>query len=319
MTPFEFGQLVGNEKRAEGVPPGHGVERALHFASKAPTQAMGGALGGLAGAAVGVGNMGFRGASSVARGMDSGINAGTQAMDKMMGGPATGIGGKMLRAPAQALGAGVGAIGGAVRAPFSALGGVAHDTYQGARKGVNIAGRLSDASLPAPSYAGQQQPGKVAMTLAEAGVIPLTGAAAGGLHGVINAPKGQRLQGAGRGALTGAATGAGALVGGLAAGRYGIGPTLLGMGVGGQVAHELAKKRPPVKAAFAAPPMSPPANANTLVGAQKPQVPFGTGQQNQKINLGGGKDMLSQGMSALQGGIDNMKKRFPQGNQGNQI
>jgi hypothetical protein len=311
MTPFEFGQLVGSEKRAEGAPAGHGVERALHFASKAPTQAMGGLLGAGVGAGVGIGNMGFRGVSSVARGMDSGINAGTRVMDKMMGGPATGIGGKMLRAPAQAVGAAAGAIGGAVRAPFSALGGVAHDTYQGARKGVNIAGRLSDAALPAPSYAGQQP--KTANALATV-AKPLVGEI------VRRAPIQAK-------ALPRAAQ-ATAQAGGNAMKYLGAGAAGLAGGViGSKMMGGKQEQQPKPKVASIA--QQPGQNfdpmamnmgaANTFASQQKPQVPFGTGQQNQKINLGGGKDMLSQGMGALQNSIEAMKKRFPPSHMGSQI
>ena len=184
MNAFEFGYAIGSlEKRAldpmaaaagigAGVgaggavhgamnaPAGHRFEGALRGAVKAPAQAIGGVVGAGAGAVSGVGNMGFRGINSVARGADSGVRAGTQMMDKMLGGPATGIGGKLLRAPAQALGAGIGAIGGAVRAPFSAIGGVAHDIYRGAQRGANLGGRMQESFMPAPSY--QQQQPKVA-------------------------------------------------------------------------------------------------------------------------------------------------------------
>ena len=203
------------------APEGHGFEGALRGAVKAPTQALGGALGAAAGGVVGLNNAGFRGVNSVARGIDSGMGAGTRVMDSVLGGKATGIGGKILRAPAQAVGGAVGAGLGAVRAPFSALGGVAHDIYQGARKGVNLGGRMQEALLPAPSYANKL----------------------------------------------------------------------------------------PTKAAFAPQPMAPPPGAMTTVGTKVPrQGGINGGVANQKINLGAGRDMLSQGLGKLQSGLDAMKK-----------
>lgn len=189
MNAFDFGFAVGSlEKKAIAdlvggihgaytAPAGHKFEGAARGAMKAPAQVAGGVVGAGAGALHGLAAGGYRGTLNVAKGMDTGANMGTKAMDAVLGGPAKGIGGKILRAPAQALGAGVGALGGAVTAPIAAVGGLASDIYHGARRGAGVGGAAVNSLMGgAPAWQQQQQgaPQKAAnmMQGAQMGIMP---------------------------------------------------------------------------------------------------------------------------------------------------
>lgn len=143
--------IAGGLHGAYTAPSGSKFEGAFRGAMRAPSQVTGGLLGAGLGAVHGLTAMPSRAILNVGKGMDTGANAGTRAMDTLLGGRATGLGGRILRAPAQAFGAGLGAVGGLVTSPLAAIGGALSDTAVGAARGARIGGQVQDSLMGGPA------------------------------------------------------------------------------------------------------------------------------------------------------------------------
>lgn len=139
--------IAGGIHGAYAAPAGSKFEGAARGSLKAPAQLSGGLVGAGLGAVHGIAAAPSRGVVNIGRGMDVGANAGTRVMDTLLGGRATGLGGRILRAPAQAVGAGLGGIGGLATAPIAAIGGALSDTAVGAARGARIGGNIQDSLM----------------------------------------------------------------------------------------------------------------------------------------------------------------------------
>lgn len=310
MNAYNFGRAVGTyEKRAfitETVgglhgaytaPAGSKFEGAARGMIKAPAQVAGGVLGAGAGALHGIAGSGYRGVLNVAKGMDIGANTGTRAMDAVLGGPAKGIGGKILRAPAQAIGAGVGALGGTLTAPIAALGGMASDIYGGARRGANLGGAaVTSLAGGAPSW---QQPAKAANALTVA--KPLVGELVRQAPIVAKAVPRQAAQ-SGSNAMKYLGAGAAGLAAGVAGSKL--------LGDKGQQSQSPAQEFG-AKAAYLAQPNGPHFNpvAASVAPTKQPSMPKFSlppqmqQQQRQKFEQGVGK-MFGQTAQKVVGGLN---------------